>query len=1845
MERTNFFIIFFILLLTILRISNQAPVDFSLSQEVKGSLPDKSYSYYRLKIPDIKTNTSKFLLIEARRNVEQDLIDNVFSNPNLYISTTNLYPSPSSNTWSSNRFGDEIISIDQKYVKSGVFFYMSVYCDFKCNYILDAKLYENYQLKEDKLYTLSMIKDDVLKITFKTRKKFEQVKISCVSYKMKPFQIFLAKKDPSSSNSLPSYPIFLNGYYFTIRKGDQNYATQQEYEVLLENKEFKQDLLFWIIYDNEDTEISELSPVFGSASSDYPNCYSFNIDKQHLDKDIIISTSLFNGNGYIRIGGWKKVKKMKVKTVDKNTYPVISDKSILLTKKNFKDYGETKKNKKRDLHFCFIATEETSFLLKIYYKEHTEQAQRLNYLLPGIGLDDMLPGNSVTKYAILYFEQNKDINIQLKVKNGRPKLYLYYTFEENSYINKTLLDEMKKKDEIISSTRENYQKYKIEVPYIDNKCILFPRFPDKDQKECLIFAVVDCEKDKDCLYELFFDHIGSVINMKPKVIYSNVITEREIDKYEIHIIDDIEENLAIILNQDTGTTKLKLTKFISNNNEINFEDTEKFNKNYMPNVIEIKSSDFPNNSIKGKFFIEVIGYSFSSYSIYYYTFDSSSSSKLDHKIISMNLIKGNIIQDYIKDNHNIKVYNYDNSNIGNKKTDLFIYFDGSGYIDYQLFIFKNLEDYSYEKGKVEGFVWESDYSNYIHISKEDPKYIIGNLYIMVFVLKSDDSESNQNFVYRKENPSDFPFLLVITDETTPITLLEGVEFRQTFTDKRTYQSFYYNHRNRDEDFLLSINVPLSKIKIGLKIGDKDFIYEKIIKENYFLRVEKKDIYEYCPSSKSCNIEIKIESVEKFFLELDVILLCKSSLNSIVYLNKNSLIEKRKISNNEKQYFVVEANPSKGDIVRINAIFTYGRGIIYVKKAEKNLQIEQMNFPSEENYQYTSNLNNIEELSIVNIPYEDIQNDLPCKLLVTVIGKFDYLGQSQGEYSISLSNIVDDIFPNKNYRLFISKGEIKYFYFIIKGSKKRLSVSMTNKEVDAYMYLNYESMNKEISDFEWKSEGIYNEYIDISVEDPYFISRKMNNLDGEYYLAIRGFKDTYYNLFISDSNTKIMTISEEFPGTCACEKGDYCYFRYENIFSPEIAEVHEQELIFYFEFTYGEANIYASLFETGNNEVILNYLPTQYKKDYQSIFSNQYLRIKLTPGTPKYTLDSVLVLGTRCKSKSMFDFNVRPLWKSGEILKDYEGYAYLSMDSDNIFYISQNSIKPINLTLYSYTNLPISYEVRAISGSAQVHSYVFNDEESLNDEFTINKIKGYKHLSEFSIDENESKSHFNSISKENSFRQNVYFEVKAKRDCLFSIYIHHNQDALLIPMSNEIQGKFNEGKFYAYIELLPEYEEVIFNVDKMHSQSQFSIYAKTSILNSLNFKSMLSYSSPSYNNFDIKARTNNFNTLSIKIKNLPKEIFQKGKKVITMLYIQAENEMTFNDKLNMIAYPNVDHYERITPPPKKYIYSSLSNKKVDTTVFSFKQQEKKDNLLIIEISTCRGNLGYKITDSLSNDRTRNNLVKSFVMDGKGKKVVFARIEKNVEYFLSVYGLKEDEMLFRDFDIKTEDIDFLLYYYTTDEYGYSLTQFDSKLTYDLKGPGNLVLKLPNLGNINDKNGKIKLEDINVSLIITQNKNEFDYMDSICYLSKKMEYIEQQKLYANYTININKNKNEIENNNLDKNQNYYMNVLITNKKTGQIFALEPLQLKPNKIVVVFGNNFIILLLLKGIIILICFIFYFYRKYRITKAIVNYESNDIKNMGSIPKSITELKKIQEEKNKEAKKKYNSLTEDSGQI
>ena len=73
------------------------------------------------------------------------------------------------------------------------------------------------------------------------------------------------------------------------------------------------------------------------------------------------------------------------------------------------------------------------------------------------------------------------------------------------------------------------------------------------------------------------------------------------------------------------------------------------------------------------------------------------------------------------------------------------------------------------------------------------------------------------------------------------------------------------------------------------------------------------------------------------------------------------------------------------------------------------------------------------------------------------------------------------------------------------------------------------------------------------------------------------------------------------------------------------------------------------------------------------------------------------------------------------------------------------------------------------------------------------------------------------------------------------------------------------------------------------------------------------------------------------------LYNKKNKVITMFYIENYNYYNnFEDKLNIIAYPNVNNYERIFPTQKKYFYSSLSSNKKDKTIFTLKKKDANED---------------------------------------------------------------------------------------------------------------------------------------------------------------------------------------------------------------------------------------------------------------------------------------------------------------
>ena len=132
----NFFL-FMILFLYIF--CGNAIIEIQLEDLKRGSLRDNEYDFYKLILP-AEVDKSGQLIVELEPNVDLDAINNIISDPNLYISVNDQYVTEQNNMWASNRYGDETIAISGRYINPFQPFYIGVHCIKKCNYILKVNM-------------------------------------------------------------------------------------------------------------------------------------------------------------------------------------------------------------------------------------------------------------------------------------------------------------------------------------------------------------------------------------------------------------------------------------------------------------------------------------------------------------------------------------------------------------------------------------------------------------------------------------------------------------------------------------------------------------------------------------------------------------------------------------------------------------------------------------------------------------------------------------------------------------------------------------------------------------------------------------------------------------------------------------------------------------------------------------------------------------------------------------------------------------------------------------------------------------------------------------------------------------------------------------------------------------------------------------------------------------------------------------------------------------------------------------------------------------------------------------------------------------------------------------------------------------------------------------------------------------------------------------------------------------------------------------------------------------------------------------------------------------------------
>ena len=898
-----------------------------------------------------------------------------------------------------------------------------------------------------------------------------------------------------------------------------------------------------------------------------------------------------------------------------------------------------------------------------------------------------------------------------------------------------------------------------------------------------------------------------------------------------------------------------------------------------------------------------------------------------------------------------------------------------------------------------------------------------------------------------------------------------------------------------------------------------------------------------------------------------IIAVKNSKDEPIHL-KQGLINKRSILTGEDQYFIIDLKPDKVFGAKIAVMFANGRGEIFARRLLRSEMFQINIFPDDINYEYMAGYKNMDNgLYLIEIPYRDFEGHSYCRVLLTVRGNFPGNFLTKIEYSIFVSNSIYEIITDKNYKLHVSQGEIANFHFKVGNNKKRLYISMTNKDKDANMFLSYEQLITNIGQYQWRNKGAYNEYIDLSISDPYFVEKGMNDLDGDYYLAIQGLQDTFYNLYISSQDVKIITITEGNPGVCSCQtENDNCYFRYENLNNPSIQKIYEKKIIFYTEYTYGSGTMSAKLYKNGNMDEILQSLPSKNNNDAFADESTEFLFMDINEEESRLTFNSIIMVGVQCKQKSLFDLSATLFDGNVDVSRRQNNIKFLAINQDNLLYLNPLAGITSRFVYYIYENKNLNFNIKILIGKAEIHTYInetamssnFLDEEDDIMEDIESKTKKYYHIADFTIDSKPKGKniYFGKVMKQYGFKTFFNVEVKPIENCLININVNMDNEIRQIFLNKEIIEVLNDMDYYAYYDFKSDIDEVIITITSLEKNSKYGLYLKTNIIN-INERNeneiQNKYSLPSSKNYDLQGKTKNItSSISLRVKNIPKNMRNETHIARLLINIECYSNI-FDQKVKLLITPVLNKITRIRPEKKKYYFLGFENNDIEKAIITLKNINKEDDLMIIDISSCKGNFVYVITDSppLETEtytQLKKRKISSSIYSSNGKSIITVRKIKEKNYYLTLFGaIKKDFNIllskekYKENKIEEDNkVEVLLFYYTTKEIKYNYLVTQDSLIYESKDNfRSMSLAMPELKKRDTFGKENNADSMNYTFIVSDQINDFIYMQSTCYLIK-MEQKNEYNKFNELKVEFDKNINGFNINGLKEGKVYYMNIL---------------------------------------------------------------------------------------------------------
>ena len=519
--------------------SIQSGIEIPLGQTKDGQLKN-DYNFYYVSFDYTKIHVA----IQLRVYSKEEKVGFQY----LFASLDNEKPDKVNFNWSStNTEGNNYITITNGDLVGKSKIYFSVFCEDQCDYYVSVKEDNSIAIPPNLTVFAGLEFSKDFLFTYRNRGKPFEFDIYSPEGTRLNVSFYKNKEDLENGVIIPIYPSFISGYGASIDKESDYYCNECLYYLKVSQEESADHMIKSSVYVsfneiNEFEVIDEKFPLFDQVSLNSRHCYEFTIPQNTSNDSLILTLAVFSGKITLDLNPGTFTSKQE----DSLIFKKVSVSNVFKFTSSELNLANNSK-----VFMCVNGVKNSSYMIKVFMETHTEETSNYNFLIDGISIPSYVPAGKATKFRIADFgKTKKGLEINLYIKNGTPKLYgLFcedFTFCSFSF----------------NAIHKGNFKGKIDPNYSD--ATFQSIYIEKDKyncdgekaKYCGIHAVVMCEGQIECEFDIGFNLDETYINLKENTPTKELLSNNDFDFYQFSIENDDIENVSIVLNDIAGESKM-----------------------------------------------------------------------------------------------------------------------------------------------------------------------------------------------------------------------------------------------------------------------------------------------------------------------------------------------------------------------------------------------------------------------------------------------------------------------------------------------------------------------------------------------------------------------------------------------------------------------------------------------------------------------------------------------------------------------------------------------------------------------------------------------------------------------------------------------------------------------------------------------------------------------------------------------------------------------------------------------------------------------------------------------------------------------------------------------------------------------------------------------------------------------------------------------------------------------------------------------------------------------------------------------------------------------------------------